>query len=346
VADDEALGLDEEQPAATTTRASAAIRIPPRMRHIVPPVSARKTERLLNLVIALLATRTPRTAEDIRRAVPGYSDDDAAFKRMFERDKEELRELGIPLETVSSSYDDEIGYRITRRDYELGEISFEPDEVSALGLAAHVWQQASLGEAATSAWRKLRAAGGPVDVSLPPGLQPRLEATEPALPAIQDAVRSRTPIAFDYRTAAGGRGSRRQLEPWGVGYRHGHWYVAGLDRGRGETRVFRLSRIVGAVRTDGAPGSFDPPADIDVAALVNAVATPEPTQTARLRVRPGKAGDLRRRAGTSTDDVLEVRFADAQQFAADLAGYGADVHVLEPPELKAAIVAHLERLLA
>ncbi|HWG94267.1 MAG TPA: WYL domain-containing protein, partial [Mycobacteriales bacterium] len=98
-------------------------------------MSARKTERLLNLVICLLATRRYLTVQQIRAAVPGYeSGSEEAFRRMFERDKEELRELGIPLETGShsSAHDDEVGYRIARRDYELPEISLEPDEAAAL----------------------------------------------------------------------------------------------------------------------------------------------------------------------------------------------------------------------
>jgi proteasome accessory factor B len=121
-------------------------------------MSRRKTERLLNLVVCLLATRRYLTAEQIRQAVPGYPDGSEAFKRMFERDKEELRELGIPLETGSEG-DEETGYRIQRQAYELPEIQLTPDEAAVLGLAARVWQRASLAEAASGALLKLRAAG-------------------------------------------------------------------------------------------------------------------------------------------------------------------------------------------
>ena len=126
-------------------------------------MSARKTERLLNLVLCLLATRRYLSVGQIRSAVPGYGEggaDDEAFRRMFERDKEELRDLGIPLETGSHSvWDDDVGYRIARRNYELPDVHLEPDEAAALGLAARLWRSAGLAEATSSALLKLRAAG-------------------------------------------------------------------------------------------------------------------------------------------------------------------------------------------
>src|SRR5947209_8770618 len=93
------------------------------------PVSSRRTERLLNLVICLLHTRSFLTADRIRDLVPGYDEtpSEEAFKRAFERDKEDLRDLGIPLETgTNSAFDEEPGYRIARRDYALPEIVLEP----------------------------------------------------------------------------------------------------------------------------------------------------------------------------------------------------------------------------
>src|SRR3954466_10635214 len=114
-------------------------------------MSARRTERLLNLVICLLHTRAFLSAERIRELVPGYDEtpSEEAFKRAFERDKEDLRDLGIPLETgTNSAFDEEPGYRIARRDYGLPEIVLEPDEAAAVGLAARMWASAALGSAA------------------------------------------------------------------------------------------------------------------------------------------------------------------------------------------------------
>ena len=123
-------------------------------------MSRRKTERLLGLVVCLLSTRRYLTADQIRQAVPGYPEQDDLFKRMFERDKEDLRELGIPLETgVNHPFDDDPGYRIRRQAYELPELRLEADEAAVLGLAARVWQRAALEGAAAGALLKLRAAG-------------------------------------------------------------------------------------------------------------------------------------------------------------------------------------------
>ena len=127
-------------------------------------MSKRRTERLLSIVVLLLSSRRYLTAEQIRASVSGYPDAGESFKRMFERDKEELRELGIPLETgKSSAFDDEIGYRIRRQDYELPEIHLTPDEAAALGIASRVWQSAELAGAAAGATLKLRAASGDID---------------------------------------------------------------------------------------------------------------------------------------------------------------------------------------
>src|SRR5215469_16229447 len=123
-------------------------------------MSKRKTERLLGLVVCLLSTRRYLTAEQVRAAVPGYPEQDDLFKRMFERDKEDLRELGVPLETgMNHPFDDDPGYRIRQQAYQLPELRLEADEAAVLGLAARVWSRAQLEGAAAGALLKLRAAG-------------------------------------------------------------------------------------------------------------------------------------------------------------------------------------------
>ena len=216
-------------------------------------MSKRKTERLLGLVVCLLSTRRYLTAEQIREAVPGYPEQDDLFKRMFERDKEDLRDLGVPLETgVNHPFDDDTGYRIRQQAYQLPELRLEADEAAVLGLAARVWRRAELAGAAAGALLKLRAAGidtsgldGSDERPSPHGIEPRLGTPEPAFGPLWEAVRDRRPVTFSYRAAGRSDPQRRELEPWGVVNRHGRWYVAGRDRGRDATRVFRLGRIAG-----------------------------------------------------------------------------------------------------
>ena len=129
---------------------------------------------------------------------------------MFERDKDELRELGIPLvtEDIDPLHEDEPGYRIHQREYALPDISFEPDELAVLGLASRTWAQASLAGPAAQALRKLRAAGVERDVDALIGIEPRLRTTEPAFDAVKDGVLRRVPLRFAYRPP-GGRGGER-----------------------------------------------------------------------------------------------------------------------------------------
>jgi proteasome accessory factor B len=300
----------------------------------------------------LLSSRRYLTADEIRAAVSGYPEAGEAFKRMFERDKEELRDLGIPLETgLTNPLDDEVGYRISRQDYALPEITLEPDEAAALGIAARVWQSASLAGAATGALLKLKAAGMEDELGKTPGIEPRLTTQEPAFGPLWEAVRDRRPVTFTYRASGRAEASKRTLEPWGVANRRGHWYVAGHDRARDATRVFRLSRIEGPVRMAGPAGSVTVPAGTDVRELVlgwKPAADERPVKQATLRVRAGTGHLLRRRPDARIEpdgegwDRVTVSYPAEDWYVEYLASYGPDVLVLDPPDLRAALIKHLE----
>ena len=317
-------------------------------------LSKRRTERLLSIVVLLLSSRRYLTAEQIRAAVSGYPEEQEAFKRMFERDKEELRDLGIPLETGRvSQFDEDLGYRISRQDYELPEIVLEPDEAAILGIASRVWQSAELAGAATGAALKLRAASREADgdgtASPPPGIQPRLTTQEPAFGPLWEAVRDRRPVTFDHQ--AGGRSEvkRRTLEPWGVVNRRGRWYVAGYDRTRNAPRVFRLNRIKGAVKLAGPPGSVTVPEGTDVRAMVKEWDRPlARDHTATLRVRADAGFALHRWGRAAPDaaspgwDRITIDYSDPDWYAGYLASFGPDVIVLDPPELREAVIRQLK----
>ncbi len=316
-------------------------------------MSAKKTERLLNLVICLLHTRRFLSVQEIREAVPGYEQDtEESFRRMFERDKEELRELGIPLETGSNSaaHDDEPGYRIARRDYELPPISLEPDEAAALGLAARLWQSAPLAGATGTALLKLRAAG--VEAPAAPGaLEPRVGASEPAFASALQAVQDGCAVAFDYRAGGGGAAQQRSVQPWGVVSWRGRWYLVGHDTDRAAERVFRLSRIVGTVTAVGPAGAVVPPEGLDLRAMAARMATEEPRETARVSLRPGAGWELRREATAHTPDpdregwtVVDLGFSDPERLADRVSGFGADAVVLTPPTAREAVIRRLQGL--
>jgi predicted DNA-binding transcriptional regulator YafY len=317
-------------------------------------MAPQRTERLLNLVIALVATRRWLTKGQIRRAVPQYArcGTDEAFDRMFERDKEDLRDLGVPLVTGSYDvlFDDEPGYRIDRATYALPEIEFTASELAVLGLASQVWQQASLAGPATRALTKLRALGIEADTESLIGVEPRIRAAEPAFDALYAATRDRAPVRFHYRKP-NGETSERRLQPWALISRGGHWYVVGFDTDRGAPRVFRLSRFQGAVRT-GQPRSYEVPPDVDTASL-SGPPSPVDERAAVLQVRPGRGTALRLRTGRTAQapphqssegdswDRLELPVGDLWTLAEQIAGHGPDVVVVSPPDLRAAVVGLL-----
>jgi proteasome accessory factor B len=320
-------------------------------------MSAQRTERLLNLVICLLATRRYVTREQIRRAVPGYADceSDEAFERMFERDKDDLRDMGVPLETGSNEvlFDDDVGYRIPRDAYSLPDLQLDPEELAVLGLAARVWQQATLAQAATSAVLKLEAGGVDVDPEAWSVVEPRVAADEPAFGPLYEAVRDRRPVTFPYRTAGSAEASVRHVQPWGIVSWHGRWYLVGHDTDRADARVFRLSRVAGPVRLVGEPGTVEVPDDVDLGASVRMLAPAPVGRAGRLRVRQGAALPLRRRATRVEPDPehagwdeLEIGYADTESLAGEVCGYGPDVVAVDPPELRGAVVRRLSAVLA
>lgn len=313
-------------------------------------MSARKSERLLNLVICLLVARTYVTKERIREVVEGYREQsDEAFEKMFERDKDELRDLGIPIEmgTLDRLFSDDVGYRIRRDVFELPEVQLAPDEAAVLGVAARVWQHASLAEATSSAVLKLKAAGIQTDQSALGAIEPHVAASEPAFDPLWSAVVTRSVVQFEHRRSGAAESVQRTLEPWGIVSWHGRWYVVGRDRDRQATRMFRLSRIGPTVRTVGEPGAFTVPAGTDLRALVSQLAPTPPTSEAKVRARAGSCVSLRRRA-TAIErsdepgwDLLHVPYADAGVLAEEVASYGPDAVVDAPGDLLDGVLRRL-----
>ncbi|MGH8793328.1 MAG: helix-turn-helix transcriptional regulator [Stackebrandtia sp.] len=311
-------------------------------------MSRLRTERLVNLVICLLSSRRFLTAEKIAQTVPGYEHDpkDAraheAFQRKFERDKAELRRLGVPLETGANSvFDAEQGYRIARRDYELPVVELTPEEAAALGAASRLWQHSKLAADAGDGLWKLRAAGVDVRDGDEPEVAPVI-AVDEAFTPVMAAVRERREIRFEYLGKADDVAAKRRVQPWGVVCFRGRWYVVGHDLDREATRCFRLSRMTGKVAAKGRPDEFSVPEDVNLLEHVACFHRDDPESAPRratLRVAAGRAAGVRRRAEQigarrPDGDRLTVTYTDPRRLAAWLAGYGPDVTVLDPPEVR------------
>jgi proteasome accessory factor B len=313
-------------------------------------MSAPKTERLLNLLIMLLVQRHYVSKDRIRSILyDGASND--AFEKMFERDKEELRSLGVPIEVgqMDAYFDDEPGYRIRADEFALPEISLESDEAAVVAVAAKVWEHARLAEATTDAVSKLTAAGVDLDLGALDIALPRLSADEPSFDVFWEATLSRRPVTFDYQRPGTDRAVTRHLQPWGVVRYSGRWYAVGFDTDRGEERVFRLSRVVGQAKATGGPGAFDVPAGTDVREMARRLAPPAPTEEAVLLARPGAAAALRRAAATVEREVAgpdgttgwdRLSLPGGAQDD-ELVALGSDVYVESPSSLRDTVVARL-----
>lgn len=307
-------------------------------------MTQQKSERIMNLAICLLMSRRYLDKARIREVVEGYHGlSDAAFERTFERDKDELRGLGIPVETGSNDafFPDEVGYRIKREDFELPPIEFTAAETAALGLAASVWESATQAGQTASALAKLRAAGVDPDPARLAALAPRIGAREPAFAGMWSAYVDRAPVSFGYK------GETRRVEPWAMTSRRGAWYVLGRDRDKREPRMFKLSRVESGPSRIGKAGSYRPPESVDLEAAWARLEPAGADEIATVAIRVGRARSLRRRAEPIDADVpsgyeaFAVSYATAGDIVGELCAHGADVLVLAPPALRSAVIAEL-----
>lgn len=312
------------------------------------PMRVDRTERLLNLVLCLMAARRAVARADIHASVPGYGPiaSGPAFERMFERDKDELRGMGIPVETVFDAHGDIEGYRIARDQYVLPPLDFTSAELAVIALAAGVWDEAILGPSALTALRKIEAVQGEppqaVDDSL---VRVQVSAADVALLPLMAALRERRVVAFDYRGAAAATAARRRVDPWGVVSREGRWYLVAFDHDREASRVFRLSRIEGAVQVTAQEQTHPAEPNVDLLALI-VQSEPEAAIRARVAIQAGAGAHLRRMADEPLDPFESVE-ADLTapnplHLIASLCSAGEHAVVLDPPDVRAQVVAQLQ----
>jgi predicted DNA-binding transcriptional regulator YafY len=310
-------------------------------------------ERLVNLVALLLESRKLRTFEEIRELMPAYQHADvASAKRMFERDKDTLREVGIPIEVGPTDvWEAEQGYRIRKDRYYLPEIAFTPDEVWALFVAAH-----SSGEDVEAEVAFSKLATG-VDTNLLSAIverpvAPGVDASGPHLGAVADALAGRRALRFRYRPTQGKAG-QRDVDPYSLVYRNGSWYLVGLDRSKGEVRSYRLSRIAGPLKEIGAASA--PPEGFDAASLLRAGpwGLGDPDALARVAFSPTvawwaiKSTPGAKEGKTAADGWVEAEIpaSRSESFVSWVLSFGPDARVLAPSSLRDQVVRRLEAVL-
>jgi proteasome accessory factor B len=325
-------------------------------------VATAKAERLLNLVIALVNAPRFRTATWIRERVAGYGDapTEEAFFRTFERDKTELRDMGIPLVTsdVEGGDEGQLGYRIPPGEFALPPVSFTPTETAALGLASRLWETTALAAAGSGALRKIRDAtpdrpenaGDRTAAGL---LQPRVRTADPSFSPLYAAVQARRAVTFDYRKHPRADAEQRTVAPWGLVSYRGRWYLVGFDTDRQDRRTFRLSRIAGTVRTVGRAGAVTVPPGLDLLQMDRGSDDVPVERFATLLLRTGRGDGLRRLArqvdaaelgwlaDAGTDDGwdrVRIPLGHLWDSARSIAANGPDVIVEDPPDLRDAVI--------
>jgi len=321
-----------------------------------------RLERLVNLVAALIDTDHPLTREQLHQRIEGYSEDPEAFRRNFERDKDLLRQMGLPLATEPLDPDrvGEVGYRIRREEYELPDPALDEHELAALRLAsAAVQLDGAWGRDATT--RALRKLGGAATSSSAPsaanggangGSWPVLAGGLAALPGGEAVAAAFGAIAECRRVRFTYRGEERVVDPWRLSFRRGQWYLAGLDHRRGEERLFRLDRLEGALVAEGPPRAFarqpagksnPPPAwrlgdedDLIAELWVDA----DQARWAAEALGPDVVAD-RRPDGSI---VFRVPITNTGAFRSFVLGFLDHAEILGPPELRAGLMAWLAGL--
>ncbi|MDO9397068.1 MAG: WYL domain-containing protein [Herbiconiux sp.] len=300
-------------------------------------------ERLFSLVLALLATETGLTKNEILSTVQGYRQrydahsDNASLERQFERDKDDIRELGVPLETLDTpgepGNNQSLRYRIPRTAYELpADISFSDAETTLLNLAAMAWREGSLSRESRRAMLKLRSIG--VETSDPVlGYAPRIRTRDAAFAPLGDALAREVTVSFAYLKPGDPAARLRTVMPLALVQHQGRWHLKAHDLDADAPRTFLLSRITGSVKV-GRTGIDVPPADHAALAL------------AELDVRPGTDAAVRlaRRRGASGGEPgerMRVHFTDVTLLADELAGFGPEVRVVSPAALRDAVLDRL-----
>ena len=315
-------------------------------------MASEKTERLLNLLIMLLVQRHYAPKARIRSILyPDMSDD--AFEKKFERDKEDLRSIGVPIEVgqMDKYFDDEPGYRVRPDEFQLPLIELEADEAAVIGLATKVWEHARLARATTEAVRKLTAFGVSVDVSALDVVEPRLGADEPSFDVFWEATQERSAVEFEYVRSGEAEPATRHLQPWGVVRYSGRWYAVGFDTDRGGERIFRLSRVRGEARRVGDPAAYDVPAGGDIHEIASRLAPAPAAEPVTLLVREGAGHTLRRSAETVEPGVDGPDAATGWDrltltrggldLADEVLSYGPAVYVESPAALRDRVVERL-----
>jgi len=309
-------------------------------------VSTSRTERLLALALAMINATRPLTRSEIQAAVHDYpaGASQAAFERMFERDKDELRTMGVPLESVETDGPEGIGYQVEKGSAFLTPIHATEDERLALALASRIWQEVSWSHAATTALRKLELVDGfqsSPDATFAFSMPVDSTRLTDALSAAHDRQR----VSFEYRTGDDAKVQVRHVQPWGVVAARGQWYLVGHDEDRNGTRAFRMSRFSSDLKTVKSKHAFVPPEDTNLRELVLTDFSSDAKVDVSVRLAVGHAARLRSMADSVNGDIAQFSQADGEVLIGEILRAGTGAQVVAPDWVRTSVQTQLNAVI-
>lgn len=310
-------------------------------------MSSAKTERLVNLTMALLGSKRYMTKSEIFRRVAGYTGSNETKERMFERDKDDLRQLGIEIEVASHDplFEDEVGYRIRSEVFQIRE-NFDAEELGLISLALNLIKDSDLQEVTPSLMRRLNSLS--VSPVMPDGIRLfEQEISEEGLFDLLTALSTRRTVKFFYRKDPSADLEERKVNPLGVSAWRGSWYLAGEDLDRDDVRVFKVSRITSSIEFLSSPNAYMIPSDFDIKEYLIMLRPAEYRTKLQLR---NAAGLHLRNLSDQVEvidadwDLVEVSFQNLTEAQREILWLGPDVLVLEPLELRESVTEALKRI--
>jgi len=301
---------------------------------------------LVNLVIALLATKRNLTKSEIFRTIEGYEGSDESMERMFERDKDELRSLGIEIEVsgLDPLFEDEQGYRIRPENFAMDTKGYSAIEIAYISLAAQLWKDASLDELSQRVLRKLSGFSQIQDIAQMPAIAPLALSAPIFLSEIINAISDRKSVRFSYVDSEL-ETKERSVNVYSYFSHKGFWYFSGMDIAKLEVRTFRCDRIAGELTVSKSLQSYEIPEDLNSSVMFTSSAS---KVEAIIRIRKGRGSQLRSMA-TSIEaeedhDVVRIEYPSEQDLLGLILWHLDDVEVISPQVLRNNVAKSLESL--
>jgi len=316
------------------------------------PARKDKAERLINLTMALLETRRPLGKEEIFANVAGYSGTPEAMERMFERDKDDLRDLNIEIlvEAKDKYFDDEVGYRIAKVNFEMPATDFTSSEIYWLSVAANIWRGAALENLAQDALLKIQSTNAEYLPLEPLASMPMIQTSEPMFFALWSSINHKELISFQYK-GIDGVIAERKVAPYSLVSRRGHWYLIAKERSSNEFKRFRLSRFQSQPEIISAEEAYEISADYDVNDYIQDISE-HLIEKAELLIRPGSGSAIRQLGKfellDSSDaewERIQLRNIDFDLLVYNILWCGPDVKVNNPETLVESVTQSLAEIL-